>query len=152
MIRRGSKQHPRLHLNHYEGPGIPEQSGSFDAVICCALLTSVIPHTQREAIVAEVFRLLRSDGLLHVAEFLRSPTTQYPDSGIIRSELGIETVHFYLKEVLLLLHQFRLETADVVNATSITGKPMRAVHYFGVKPSNHRLQPTPQAGAADPGS
>jgi ubiquinone/menaquinone biosynthesis C-methylase UbiE len=149
MIKRGAEQYPALPLNQYEGSRIPEEDASFDAVVCCALLTSALHPAQRERIVAEIFRLLRPNGVLHVAEFLRSPDWQYPASGIVSSELGMNTVHFYPEELLQLLDRFQLELATAIDALSITGKPMRAFHYFGRKPSNPRPQDdAPQAARA----
>ena len=77
MIARGIAEAPTLSLKSYSPPTIPEANNSFDAIICCAVLTCLPdPELQREAI-KEITRILRPGGVLYMAEFLRTSSINY---------------------------------------------------------------------------
>jgi SAM-dependent methyltransferase len=136
MIRRAAHDYPDLDLVHYTGLPLPEHSNCFDAVVACALLTSITEAAEREAIVAELYRVLAPAGVIHVTEFLRSPTFSYTGDGVCSSSLGIKMKHYREDELLNLLDPFETISVERITVPTLTGKEAVAVQYFGRKPPN----------------
>lgn len=70
MIERGKALYPELDFRTAEGTKIPFPDASMDAVLLLAVLTCVADSTEQEAILSEIYRVLRPHGILYVNDFL----------------------------------------------------------------------------------
>ncbi len=131
MIERGHIEYPELALRHYSGAPIPEQDGSVDAVVCCALLTSIPNPGERRIVVQECYRLLRPGGMLHLIEFTRSENRLYEADGSFRSGLGIRMVHLSMDQLMDELNLFQTVTVKRIECRSISGSVETAILYQG---------------------
>jgi ubiquinone/menaquinone biosynthesis C-methylase UbiE len=136
MIGRGRTEHPDLDLNAYSGPAVAEQNCSFDAIVCCALLTSLPVATERETVILEMARVLRPGGAVHVSEFMTDPRRCYRPGGTFVSTLGIEMKHYEIAELTQMLASFACDSVRQVDANSLSGASAPAIHFFGRKPSS----------------
>lgn len=135
MVARGTRLNPGLRLAVCSHGSLPEESGSFDAAVSYALLTSIPQEVERQHVVQELFRLLKPTGIVHVAEFLRAPKTIYSADGVCESRNGIAMKHFTGGEIEGLFSGFEPLAAVHIEVKSLSGSPMPAIHYFGRKPA-----------------
>ena len=70
MIARGKNLHPGLDLRVLEGRTLPLPDQSVDAALLLAVLTCIQADAEQEALVAEILRVLKPGGMLHVNDFL----------------------------------------------------------------------------------
>lgn len=128
MINRGKLEYPDLNFFRNSDIKLERPDNSFDAIIFCALLTCVPHDIEKEQIVAEAYRLLRSDGVFHVAEFCSTPEKSF------ESSLGI-TMHYQRPDQLRdLLNEVSTELKfEVVTERTMSGKNVEAISYFGRK-------------------
>ena len=70
MLARGWELHPGLALRVLEGRALPLPDESVDAALLLAVLTCIPEDEEQEALAAEIFRVLKPGGMLHVNDFL----------------------------------------------------------------------------------
>ncbi len=136
MIERGHREFPELALRHYAEPPIPEQDCSVDAVVCCALLTSIPNPEERRIVVRECYRLLRPSGILHLIEFTRSEDRRYEADGSFRSGLGIRMIHLSMEQLMGEMEVFQTITIKCIECRSVSGSAENAILYQGRKRAN----------------
>jgi SAM-dependent methyltransferase len=106
MIARGRREQPGLDLRHIDRPAIDEPDGSFDAALILAVLTCIVRDDEQAAVLQEIRRLLRPDGVLLISDMplqqdarnraryaegvVRGPygTFDTGDGGIVRHHTG----------------------------------------------------------------
>ncbi len=140
MIERGNLEFPELALRHYSEAPIPEQDGSVDAVVCCALLTSIPNSEERRIVLQECFRLLRVGGILHLVEFTQSENRSYAGDGSFYSGLGIPMIHLSMDQLMGELHSFQTITVQCIECRSVSGSKENAIAYQGKKTANKMLR------------
>jgi SAM-dependent methyltransferase len=69
MIERGRRAYPHLTLRHIETTPIAEPDGAFDAATVIAVLTCIPGSDSQVALIAELHRLLKPGGLLHISDY-----------------------------------------------------------------------------------
>jgi ubiquinone/menaquinone biosynthesis C-methylase UbiE len=127
MIDRGRDMDASVDLRLMLSATVPEPDGSIDAVVLCALLTSIPDHRERAATMQEVRRVLRRCGILHAVESLRSPGVAYGMNGVVVSSLGVATKHSTREELSSLLDGFQELRAEEVSFHSLSGRPCVAL-------------------------
>ena len=70
MIERGKKLYPYLNLECCNGITIPYIANSFDAVLLFAVLTCIVNNNSQIALIKEIKRVLKPDGIISVNDFL----------------------------------------------------------------------------------
>ncbi len=70
MIARGRELHPGLDLRVLDNRTLPLPDQSVDAALLLAVLTCIPEDAEQEALVAEILRVLKPGGVLHVNDFL----------------------------------------------------------------------------------
>lgn len=133
MIARGVRIHPALKLAPCLPSAIPEPPASFDAAVLCALLTSIAGKSERADVIRELLRVLKPGGVVHVAEVLRGPAIAYSCGGTFEWRPGITMKHFEQSELVQLFADFDQLAECRVDAASLSGAPIVALHYFGRK-------------------
>ena len=131
MIEIGRERDASLDLRLMDFTSIPEPDASVDAVVLCALMTSLTEQSERETAMQEVRRVLRHGGILHATESLRSPDIVYDAVGIVHSTLGVATRHSTRAELDALFNGFRELRAEEVPFASIAGRESLALQFFG---------------------
>jgi ubiquinone/menaquinone biosynthesis C-methylase UbiE len=133
MIERGHRESPDLKLRVSHGERIPEEDGSVDAVVGCAVLTCVPDPTIRRALIAEIERVLRPQGVFHVVEFAQGAGRSYDAEGRFRSGLGIDMVHFAKQKIQTELSLFDVFAFREFECRSVAGRPEKALLVEGRK-------------------
>jgi len=133
MIGRGRLEFPELVLRHCSGTPLPERDGGADAVVCCALLTSVPDPEERRMIVRECHRLLRPGGVLHLIEFTRGGNRVYEADGSFQSGLGIRMVHLSPDQLMEEVDLFHTLSFKLIECRSVSGSAENAILYQGRK-------------------
>ncbi|MEL7647659.1 MAG: class I SAM-dependent methyltransferase [Sedimentibacter sp.] len=70
MIERGLSQYPHLDLRIMKGKTIPMEDSSCRAVILLAVLTCIIDDHEQMALLKEVQRVLKPNGIIYINDFL----------------------------------------------------------------------------------
>ena len=136
MIERGRRMFPKLCLLHSTGQVLPFDSHSFDAIIACAVFTSIPSLEERQAAASEIMRVLKPGGLLHLSEFCAS------EERIFMSTLGLP-MRYSAPEVLqCLFENFESVHNEVIDANTISGKPESSYRAFVRKPVNKAMHAT----------
>ncbi|MGW4720566.1 class I SAM-dependent methyltransferase [Nocardia sp. NPDC004260] len=68
LIERGRREHPDLRLMRWVGFPLPFADEAFDAAVLFAVLTCVPDDSAQSAIVSELSRLVRPDGVLYLSD------------------------------------------------------------------------------------
>jgi 2-polyprenyl-3-methyl-5-hydroxy-6-metoxy-1,4-benzoquinol methylase len=68
LIERGRREHPELTLLHCAGLPLARPDGYYDAALLFAVLTCIPQDTVQRAVIAELARLVRPGGLLHLSD------------------------------------------------------------------------------------
>jgi SAM-dependent methyltransferase len=144
MVARRRQIDPSMDLRVIEALPTPELDGSFDAVLLLAVLTSVPDGCAQEAVMREVFRLLRQGGVLllsdmplqadrrSVSRYVRD-VAEFGTYGIFRTNDGAVVRHHDEARLHALLDGFKpLRTAEVslstMNGNSATAVQMIVRH------------------------
>jgi len=130
MIRRGNLEYPHLSLHKTQGPTLQYPDGYFGAIILCAVLTCVPENQAKKDVLAEIERLLKPGGILHMVEFC-SETNK-----IFKSKIGVIMHHQQLSELRSLVSAFTELRFEVINTQTMDGNNVQAVSYFGQKKLN----------------
>lgn len=144
MIERGHRLHPEADLRHWESAEIPFAAGTFDVVILFAVLTCVPSDEAQKALVKEVGRVLRPDGILYVSGYpiqddIRNQRryaqfeSRYDTFGTFELPEGVVLRHHSLEwidELLSAFQRISLRTSDV---PTMNGNMSKVFQYFGKK-------------------
>lgn len=136
MIDRGRRMFPELSLLHSRGQDLPLDSHSFDAVIACAVFTSIPSSEERQAAAREIARVLKPGGLLHLSEFCASEERRF------MSALGVLMRYSTPKVLQRLFEDFESVHNEVVCANTMGGRPEPSYRAFVRKPVNNAMHAT----------
>jgi len=131
MIKRGQQNFPDLDLQTYEFPALPCSDNTFDAAICCAVLTCIPNINGRNKILDELGRVLKPSGMLYVCEFARNPDIEYDENGVFKTRFDVEMKHFSKDDFLSLFQNFKQKFLREKPAKSISGIVHSSFHYIG---------------------
>lgn len=132
IIERGHKERPDIILKSYAPPVMPEQDNSFDACVCCAVLTCLPDPKDRAFAVEEMTRVLKPGGLLYIAEFLQTPDKNYDPElpGIFVSRIGVTMKHFTCAELEAVVSPLQTVFTSEETTQTLSGETIAAYHLF----------------------
>lgn len=124
MVERGLKMFPELSLLHSSTATLPFDDCSFDAVVVCAVFTCIPSLVERVEVVAEIMRVLKPGGLLHIAEFCSE------EEAVFTAGLGIPMCYSRPEELRELFDGFQYCYDEVVSASTMSGKDVQSYRAF----------------------
>lgn len=130
MVERGHRMFPRLSLLHSSKAVLPFHDGTFDAVVACAVFTCITSLEERAVAVAEITRVLKPGGVVHIAEFCSE------ERAVFTSGLGISMRYSRPEELQELFGGFQYFHDEVVGTTTMSGKDAQSYRAFFTKPLN----------------
>lgn len=145
MIERGREQFPYLNLQVKNTDKIDLPDESVDAVILFAVLTCISDNRDQENLMNEIHRVLRSDGILYVNDFLLNTDernlkryeefkTKYT-YGVFELPEGAVCRHHDVKWVEHLLSPFQKMRFEELTFITMNGHRSNGFFYFGKKQS-----------------
>ena len=130
MIERGRKEFPGLPLLHLDGVDLPFGENTFDAVVICAVLTCIPSLEERGRVAAEITRVLKPGGVVHISEFCSKESKDFI------SGLGLAMRYSSPKELCDLFASFSCFHYEVVSVTTMSGDTASSYRAFTRKPPN----------------
>ncbi|MEP5231874.1 MAG: class I SAM-dependent methyltransferase [Alloalcanivorax sp.] len=128
MVERGRKILPGFSLLHSSEGVLPFEDHSFDAVVACAVFTCITSLEERAKAVAEIARVLKHGGILHIAEFCSE------EGMVFTSGLGIPMRHSRAGELRELFGGFQCVHDEVIGASTMSGEKSQSYRAFLKKP------------------
>jgi SAM-dependent methyltransferase len=93
MVAAGRRRHPDLDLRHLEAPTLPVPDASVDGVLLLAVLTCIPGDEDQRNLIADVLRVLKPGGWLHVSDYFLQPDARnqarYRENQIRYGRLGV---------------------------------------------------------------
>jgi len=146
MIDRARAENPGVPFQALTGDWpLPFEEAAFDAVLLFSVLTCIVRDEDQRAIVAEIARVLRRDGIVCVSDTLLQPDDRnraryeagmlaFGRYGVFELEPGVVFRHLDSAWVANLFADFtRLELLEV-DVRTMNGNPAKAFQYWGTKP------------------
>ena len=130
MIRRGHLKYPHLSLSQNHATSLQYSDGSFGAIVLCAVLTCIPEHRAMKDVLAEIERLLKPGGILHLVEFCNETSNTF------KSKMGITMHHQRPSELRSLVSAFTELKFEFIQTKTMGGGDAKAVNYFGKKTLN----------------
>lgn len=130
MIERGRSMFPELSLLHSAQAVLPFGDRSFDAIVACAVFTCIPSLEERAETVAEITRVLKPGGFLHVSEFCSA------EGRAFMSGLGVPMCYSRPEELRDLFCGFQYLHDEIVGASTMSGKLAQSYRTFVKKPLN----------------
>ncbi len=127
MIKRGSLEYPHLSLYQSNEIETKYSNSHFGAVILCAVLTCIPKYQAKVNVLAEVNRILKHGGILHMIEFCSETGKSF------KSDMGIVMNHQQPSELKSLVGSFSELKFEVIQVETMSGNKTKAVSYFGQK-------------------
>lgn len=124
---------------------LPFEEAAFDAVLLFSVLTCIVEDEDQRAIVAEIARVLRPGGIVHVSDILLQTDgrnrvrydaglRRFGKYGVFELEPGVPFRHLDPAWVSELFAGFiRLELVEV-DVRTMNGNPARAFQYWATRP------------------
>ncbi|MBF5053923.1 type 11 methyltransferase [Alcanivorax venustensis ISO4] len=136
MIERGRKAFPGLPLLHLDGMDLPFGENAFDAVVICAVLTCIPSLDERGRVAAEITRVLKPGGAVHISEFCSEESKSFI------SGLGLPMRYSSPEELRDLFASFSCFHDEVVSAATMSGDSTSSYRAFIRKPLNKAMHAT----------
>lgn len=145
MIERGRKLFPHLDLRVSQGSSIPFPDAAFDAVSLIAVLTCIASDDAQTALLSEVRRVLRPEGILYINDFLLNNDernrTRYAEAaekfqgafpyGVFELPEGALLRHYERKTVEERLQNFQTKCFEEVTFRTMNGHTSCGFYFFG---------------------
>ncbi|MDW0358131.1 class I SAM-dependent methyltransferase [Halomonas venusta] len=128
MIERGRKAFPGVPLLHLDGIDLPFGENAFDVVVICAVFTCIPSLDERDRVSAEITRVLKPGGIVHMSEFCSEKS-----KGFI-SGLGIPMRYCSPAELRDAFVGFSCVHDEVVGASTMSGDSTSSYRAFIRKP------------------
>lgn len=136
MIERGRKAFPGLPLLHSDRLDLPFDENAFDAVIICAVLTCIPSLEERSRVAAEIIRVLKPGGIVHISEFCSEESKDFI------SGRGLPMRHSSPKELRDVFAGFFCVHDEVVSASTMSGESASSYRAFIRQPVNKAMHAT----------
>jgi SAM-dependent methyltransferase len=143
MLRRCRSEIPHIAVIRNDGQSLPFKTRSVDAVLLFAVLTCTPVDDEQRALISEVERILRPDGLLYISDLLvnddrrnRERYDKYANQGtygVFELPEGVVVRHHtveWIDEITRTFEQLEYETFTV---TTMNGNASAAFQYLGRK-------------------
>lgn len=142
MLARCRTLLPHQSLMRNDGHMLAFKDGAFDAVLLFAVLTCIPLGIDQRALVAEVKRVLRSDGLLYISDLLLNDDARnreryerfaevYGTYGIFELPEGVLVRHHRREWIEELTGSFGQLEYEPFSAITMNGNPSSAFQYLG---------------------
>jgi SAM-dependent methyltransferase len=145
MIAAARKQHPAIQfdvLTEYRNVDLPD--ASIDAVLLFTVLTCVVTDDGQRAIIDEIKRLLRPNGVLYISDmFLQTDSRnveryieaekKYGVYGVFDLREGVTVRHHDRGWIETLTNGFALLDLKEISVQTMNGNPASAFQWFGRK-------------------
>jgi len=139
MIARGKQQSPQLDLHVIEHAAIPLPNASVDAVILSTVLCCVPDNAAQEAIIHEIYRILKPQGVLYLTDFLVTDTehmnkkyqkdfARFGEWGIYQITEGALVRHYTPAHIQHLLNQFKPRWYHEQDFITMNNNPVKTFH------------------------
>lgn len=127
MINRGRRDFPNLNLIYNATDKLSYPDNYFDFILVCAVLTCITDDAQCTRIIAELNRVLKPSGIIHLVEFCSEAGQS------IASNIGVLMKHRTPMELSNLVNSFKLVSSEVSCTTTLGGSKAYYFSYFGEK-------------------
>jgi SAM-dependent methyltransferase len=142
MLARCRREFPRMSLIRNDGQTLPFESDTFDTVLLFATLTCIPQNEVQRALIAEVRRVLRPDGLLYISDLLlnedprnreryKRGAEMYGAFGVFELPEGVVVRHHrreWIEELTATFTQLEYEPFSVI---TMNGNTSAAFQYLG---------------------
>jgi len=144
MIQRGNVKYPHLDLRVMQGDNIELDSESCDAVILFAVLTCIVNDKEQAALLKEIERVLKPNGILYINDFLLNTDKRnieryklfqdkYQKYGVFELPEGAIVRHHDIKWIDQCLQPFDKLILNQVVYTTMNGNKSNGYYYLGRK-------------------
>lgn len=144
MIERGRNEFPNLHLYVKSSSQIDYPDNSFDVIILFAVLTCIKDNEEQKELLAEIYRVLKPNGILYVNDFLLNSDERnieryqkyekkYGTYGIFELPEGAVLRHHSKEWIKELLSDFQCISYQPLTFTTMNGHKSNGFYYFGKK-------------------
>ncbi len=144
MIERGKQQAPYLDLRLKKDAGIDLPDHSVDAVILLAVLTCIKSNEEQKALISEINRVLKPDGILYINDFLINSDERnlaryqrfeekYSLYGVFELPEGAVLRHHSEKWLKELLADFSTLKYECLTFTTMNGHKSNGFYFIGKK-------------------
>lgn len=146
MIERGKHSHPDLNLQLLKENGkIPLAEQSTDALIMSTVLCCMIEKQQQVDLMEEIYRVLKSKGILYLSDFLLCDHPRYFEKykqgfqlfnewGIYTTNENLTVRHHTTKWITELLEDFDLHWFEQSDFKTMNQNPARTFHCIAIRP------------------
>lgn len=142
MILRGHAQFPQLDLRVKNGAAIDFPDHSVDAVILFAVLTCIRENKEQTALIEEIRRVLKVDGILYINDFLLNTDERnitrykkfgdkYGMYGVFELPEGAVCRHHSEKWIKELLSDFDCLNYEKLTYRTMNGNPSNGFYFIG---------------------
>jgi SAM-dependent methyltransferase len=144
MIRRARAEHPELRFEVIEDEVLPFGDGTFDVVVLFAVLTCIPSDTGQTHLMAELRRVLRNGGLIHICDYplqsddrnrdrYRESADEFGTYGVFRLPDGGVVRHHDMAWIRSLTSQFAMVHLSEIPVRTMNGNAALAFRYFGAR-------------------
>jgi ubiquinone/menaquinone biosynthesis C-methylase UbiE len=146
MIARGARENPDLDLRLLERPGIPCDDESIDAIVMSTVLCCLTDEQELEALIGEIRRVLKRNGVLYITDFLICEHDRYREKyasgfqqfgvwGIYTTNENLTVRHYTTRVVMDLLGSFDIQWFEQFDFKTMNQNPARTFHCIARKSS-----------------
>ncbi|MDQ7730751.1 class I SAM-dependent methyltransferase [Halomonas sp. SpR8] len=136
MIERGKKMFPWLSLLQSAGTDLPFEDNVFDVIVICAVFTCIPSLEERSKVAAEITRVLKPGGIVHVSEFCSEESKSFI------SGLGLLMRYSGPQEIRDMFADCSFFQDEVVSARTMSGEAASSYRAFIRKPLNKAMHAT----------
>ncbi|MBQ2657494.1 MAG: class I SAM-dependent methyltransferase [Erysipelotrichaceae bacterium] len=144
MIERARRESPLIHFETMEEGKIPLEDESADAVILFAVLTCIVSDEKQEALIEEIHRILKPNGIMYVNDYLLNPNERNQERyRKYEKELGVYGAfilpegaicrHHTEEHITELFSNFETEEYEHIVYTTMNGHQSPGFTYIGKK-------------------
>lgn len=143
MIQRGENQYPYLNLTVKRGKNIDMEDNYCDGVILFAVLTCIIDDAEQTALLKEIERVLKPNGIIYINDFLLNTDERnikrydlFKDKyqyGVFELPEGAVVRHHDIKWVEQCVQPFQKQIFKQVVYTTMNGNKSNGYYYIGRK-------------------
>jgi ubiquinone/menaquinone biosynthesis C-methylase UbiE len=142
MINRGLKLNPYLNLIKNDSDTLPFSDNEFDAVLLIAVLTCLPDPEEQKALILEISRVLKNDGILYINDYLLNNDKRnlhryqkyhdkYGTYGIFELPEGAVLRHHSTKYILELTKDFNELVFENIIYDTMNGNKSNGFYYMG---------------------
>lgn len=145
MIARGLKENPELDLRLLEKVGlIPCDDESIDAIVMSTVLCCITDEHVLAALIREIMRVLKTNGVLYLTDFLICDHPRYKDKyaiglqqfgswGTYTTNENLTVRHFTTKAIIDLLNSFDIQWFEQFDFKTMNQNPAKTFHSVAKK-------------------